>query len=310
MGVSETIKAPIKNKVVSMPEPDLLPIQVLAFDLGLSIEKIEAYLNTGQLVASIFCSNGAMQLAEVELENYGDMEWVVSSSNDPDFAIKGVYDIVSYSEIKWKYDKMTKERTADLNAYSIFLYKDNRYYSTACEYTINKNEIIVTKANVDRFKRHLDHSDIQCDDQVSTMVTPNDPVIEIEQRLDKTTGSVKPKSPPSVKDRKGFLKALILDGLQDFYETKKHMPEDGKALQAFLDFISSRINSKPRPQYIGQGVRVFNKSGLKERCIYGNETAISRKGYFRYYVETRFFTYRKESPYSIAEDLPAPPAEQ
>lgn len=299
MEVNKSIKARIKNNVTDLRihGVDWMPIQVLADDLEMSIEMIEAYLSTGQLVASFFCSNGATLLSEVDLENNGEMEWVVSSCKEPDFAIKGIYDIVSYREIKWKDNEVIKEKTSDLNAHNIFLYRDNKYYSIACKYTINKNDLIITRINIDTFKHRLDGSDIPCGDQLPNIVAPYEPIAEVEQRPEKTTESGRPKHTVSAKGNRGFLKALILGSLQDFYVSKYNIPEGGNAFKNFLNFIIDSLKSKPRPEYLVKVSEIKRASAPDEKCICEKKGKDMTHWHKRKYVEDRFYEFRKENPH-------------
>lgn len=281
------------------PPADLLPLQVFADDLKISVDKLEAYLISGQLIASFFGS-GASLLYEIHRECNDENEWVVTACNEPEFVVNGIYDIVSYREVNWKYTESTEQITADLNADKVLLFRNGKYYSTVCEYSINKNDLIVTMQNIKDFVPDFYTRIDMYDTQMANFIVPRDSLVELESQHGMTKEGARLILPPDVTGRRGFLKALILGGLEDFYVTKQEMPEDGKAFQNFMDFIHNRLHSKPRPEYLAQVIKLLKTGGPDEKCICRNTNKSGGKWYTRRYVEKRFFTYRKESPFHSA----------
>ncbi len=107
--------------------------------------------------------------------------------------------------------------------------------------------------------------------------------------------------PYNATGRQGAIKTMILGGLQAFYDQKQRVPEIGKAFNQFLRFLYLQFNQPTKPVYFKHISRVEEECTTKKSdCI---RIKGEKKSKPRKYIETQFYTFRKEFTPEMPPDV-------
>ena len=105
------------------------------------------------------------------------------------------------------------------------------------------------------------------------------------------TATTRKQANPDVTGRKGAIKAMVLGGLQAFYDQKERLPEDGNAFQEFLDFVHIQCNQKTKPVYMVLIGKVSKTGTDSSNCITVNGV---KKPKNRKYISSEFYKFKKD----------------
>jgi len=235
-----------------IPELDRFSLHSTAEFLKVSDNILEDYLRTGQLKASFMCT-GSVLFSKVHLEGLGEMEWFVTSSEEPEPAEVGIYEIQSYGKICWENSTSNPTRNVNLIDFDIYLTKDKMTFSIASALTINKDDLFIIREELARFTPCVDSGTVPVD---------TESVVNLSAKEEAIRSKPIKKERPSQLDRTGktsTLGTLLIEALKDYREVEG---KPSKTFRGLFQFMKQRMDDVENvPEYLS----VITRIGTSEK---------------------------------------------